>query len=326
MHGREGNEEKKDDMTTIVAVIQKPPALLDRAQTIARVVKSIDEAADAGASLLVFPEAYVPGYPTWIWRLRPGGDGVLTGEIHARLHANAIDVARGDLQPVQDAAAKRRATIVLGINELDGGFSGTTLFNTLVVIGPDGALLNRHRKLMQTNPERKVWGMGDASGLKVVDTPAGRLGALICWESYMPLARYALYAQNIDIYVAPTWDSGESWLATMRHIAKEAGCWVIGTATAMQGCDLPEDFPERDKLYKADEWVNDGDAVVVKPMGAIAAGPLHREKGILYAEIDAEAARRSRRSIDVCGHYSRPDIFSFAVDRKPYPPVVFSDG
>jgi nitrilase len=326
MHGREGNEEKKDDMTTIVAVIQKPPALLDRAQTIARVVKSIDEAADAGASLLVFPEAYVPGYPTWIWRLRPGGDGVLTGEIHARLRANAIDVARGDLQPVQDAAAKRRATIVLGINELDGGFSGTTLFNTLVVIGPDGALLNRHRKLMPTNPERMVWGMGDVSGLKVVDTPAGRLGALICWESYMPLARYALYAQNIDIYVAPTWDSGESWLATMRHIAKEAGCWVIGTATAMQSCDLPEDFPERDKLYKADEWVNDGDAVVVKPMGAIAAGPLHREKGILYAEIDAEAARRSRRSIDVCGHYSRPDIFSFAVDRKPHPPVVFSDG
>jgi nitrilase len=312
-------------MTTIVAVIQKPPALLDRAQTIARVVKSIDEAAGAGASLLVFPEAYVPGYPTWIWRLRPGGDGALTGEIHARLRANAVDVARGDLQPVQEAAAKRRATIVLGINELDGEFSGTTLFNTVVVIGPDGALLNRHRKLMPTNPERMVWGMGDASGLKVVDTPAGRLGALICWESYMPLARYALYAQNIDIYVAPTWDSGESWLATMRHIAKEAGCWVIGTATAMQGSDLPEDFPERDKLYKPDEWVNDGDAVVVKPMGAIAAGPLHREKGILYAEIDAEAARRSRRSIDVCGHYSRSDIFSFAVDRKPHPPVVFSD-
>lgn len=312
-------------MTTKVAVIQKPPVLLDRGKTIARVVESIDEAAAAGASLLVFPEAYVPGYPTWIWRLRPGGDGALTSEIHARLRANAVDVARGDLQPVQDAAAKRRVTVVLGINELDSDFSGTTLFNTLVVIGPDGALLNRHRKLMPTNPERMVWGMGDASGLKVVDTPAGRLGALICWESYMPLARYALYAQNIDIYVAPTWDSGESWLATMRHIAKEAGCWVIGTATAMQGNDLPDDFPERDKLYKPDEWINDGDAVVIKPMGAIAAGPLHREKGILYAEIDAEAARRSRRSMDVCGHYSRPDIFSFAVDRKPHPPVVFTD-
>jgi nitrilase len=312
-------------MTTKVAVIQKPPVLLDRAGTIARVVELIDEAATAGASLLVFPEAYVPGYPTWIWRLRPGGDGAVTGEIHARLRANAVDVAGGDLQPVQDAAAKRRVTVVLGINELDSGFSGTTLFNTVVVIGPNGSLLNKHRKLMPTNPERMVWGMGDATGLKVVDTPAGRLGALICWESYMPLARYALYAQNIDIYVAPTWDSGESWLATMRHIAKEAGCWVIGTATAMQGSDLPADFPDRDKLYKPDEWINDGDAVVIKPMGAIAAGPLHREKGILYAEIDAEAARRSRRSMDVCGHYSRPDIFSFTVDRKPHPPVVFSD-
>ena len=312
-------------MTTKVAVIQKPPVLLDRNKTIARALESVDEAVGAGASLLVFPEAYLPGYPTWIWRLRPGGDGGLTGEIHAQLRDNAVDLARGDLQPLQDAAARHGVTVVLGINELDGEFSGTTLFNTVVVIGPDGALLNRHRKLMPTNPERMVWGMGDASGLKVVDTPVGRLGALICWESYMPLARYALYAQAIDIYVAPTWDSGESWLATMRHIAKEAGCWVIGTATAMQGNDVPDDFPERDKLFKPDEWINDGDAVVVKPMGAIAAGPLNREKGILYADIDAEAARRARRSIDVCGHYSRPDIFSFAVNRKPLPPVVFSD-
>ncbi|MGA7972514.1 MAG: carbon-nitrogen hydrolase family protein, partial [Pseudolabrys sp.] len=299
-------------MPSKVAVIQKPPVLLDRAATIAQALADIDEAAAQGASLMVFPEAYIPGYPTWIWRLRPGGDGALTGEIHARLRANAVDLARGDLQPLQDAAAKHGVTLVVGIDELDSEFSGTTLYNTVVVIGPDGKLLNRHRKLMPTNPERMVWGMGDASGLRVVDTPVGRLGSLICWESYMPLARYALYAQDIDIYVAPTWDTGESWLATMRHIAKEAGCWVIGTATAMQGSDIPADFPERDTLYKPDEWINDGDAVVVKPMGAIAAGPLHREKGILYAEIDVEAARRARRSIDVCGHYSRPDVFTFA--------------
>ncbi len=312
-------------MPTKVAVIQKPPVLLDRAATIAQALADIDEAAAQGASLMVFPEAYIPGYPTWIWRLRPGGDGALTGEIHARLRANAVDLARGDLQPLQDAAARHGVTLVVGIDELDSEFSGTTLYNTVVVIGPDGKLLNRHRKLMPTNPERMVWGMGDASGLRVVDTPVGRLGSLICWESYMPLARYALYAQDIDIYVAPTWDTGESWLATMRHIAKEAGCWVIGTATAMQGSDIPADFPERDTLYKPDEWINDGDAVVVKPMGAIAAGPLHREKGILYADIDIEAARRARRSIDVCGHYSRPDVFTFAVDRRPRDPVVFSD-
>jgi nitrilase len=307
------------------AVVQKPPVLLDRKRTIESVLASIDEAVGNGASLLVFPEAYIPGYPTWIWRLRPGGDMALSGEIHARLRENAVDIGRGDLQPIQDAAAKHGLTIVIGINELESRYSGTTLFNSVVTIGPDGTLLNLHRKLMPTNPERMVWGMGDASGLKVVDTPAGRLGSLICWESYMPLARYALYAQDIDIYVAPTWDTGESWLATMRHIAKEAGCWVIGTATALQGSDIPADFPERDKLFTPDEWINDGDAAVVKPMGAVAAGPLKREKAILYADIDREAARRARRSLDVCGHYSRPDVFSFSVDRRPQTPVQFSD-
>jgi nitrilase len=312
-------------MSAKIAVIQAPPVLLHRDKTIARVLSSIEQAAGAGVSLIVFPEAYVPGYPMWVWRLQPGGDMRLSSEIHARLRANAVDLSKGDLKPVQEAAAKHGATVVLGIHEIDSTFSGTTLFNSVVVIGRDGALLNRHRKLMPTNPERMVWGMGDASGLRVVDTPAGRLGSLICWESYMPLARYALYAQDIQIYVAPTWDTGESWIASMRHIAKEAGCWVISTATAMQGSDVPEDFPDRDKLFKPEEWINDGDAVVVKPGGAIAAGPLTRQKGMLYAEIDAEAARRARRSLDVCGHYSRPDVFAFSVNRKPLRPASFVD-
>jgi nitrilase len=307
------------------AVIQKPPVLLDRNATIARVIESVEEAVREGASLLVFPEAYVPGYPTWIWRLKPGGDMALGNEIHAQLRLQSVSLPRGDLKPVQDAAKRHNVTIVLGINEIDLEVSGTTLFNTVVVIGADGTILNRHRKLMPTNPERMVWGMGDASGLNVVDTPAGRIGSLICWENYMPLARYALYAQGIDIYVAPTWDTGESWLATMRHIAKEAGCWVIGTSTTMQGSDVPESIPELRKLFDANEWINDGDAVVVKPFGAVAAGPLHREKGILYAEIDAEAARRSRKSLDVAGHYSRPDVFTFSVDRRVKTPATFTD-
>jgi nitrilase len=307
------------------AVIQKPPVLLDRDATISRMLELIEEATREGATLLVFPEAYIPGYPTWIWRLKPGGDMALSGELHARLRLNSVSIARGDLKPIQDSAKKHEITLIVGINEIDDEVSGTTLYNTVVIIGPDGTILNRHRKLMPTNPERMVWGMGDASGLKVVDTPAGRIGSLICWENYMPLARYALYAQGIDIYVAPTWDTGESWLATMRHIAKEAGCWVIGTSTAIHGNDLPKDFPDRDKLFQPDEWINDGDAVVIKPFGAIAAGPLHREKGILYSEIDAEAARRSRRSLDVAGHYSRPDVFSFSVDRRAKGPVTFED-
>jgi nitrilase len=312
-------------MSTKVAVIQTPPVLLDKRATIARVLTSIEEAASEGASLLVFPEAYIPGYPTWVWRLRPGGDMKLSNEIHAKLRRNAVDLNAGDLRPLQEAAANHRVTIVIGVHELDSTFSGTTLFNTVVVIGPDGSLLNRHRKLMPTNPERMVWGMGDATGLRVVDTPAGRLGSLICWESYMPLARYALYAQGMEIYVNPTWDTGETWLATLRHIAREAGSWVIGTATALQGSDIPDDFPERDHLFTADEWINPGDAVVIKPSGAIAAGPLHREKLVLFAEIDVEEARRARRSLDVCGHYARPDIFSLSVNRGALPPIEFSN-
>ena len=308
-----------------VAVIQKPPCFLNREETLKSALLSVEEASGEGANLLVFPEAFVSGYPTWIWRLEPGGDSALSADIHARLRDSAVDLAKDHLQPLLDAAAKHRVAIVLGINELDSAYSGTTLFNTVLIIGPDGRILNRHRKLMPTNAERMVWGMGDASGLRVVDTPVGRIGTLICWESYMPLARYALYAQDIEIYISPTWDFGESWITAMRHIAKEGGCWVIGTATAMQGSDVPDDFPEKDRMYRPDEWINDGDAVVVDPTGGIAAGPLNREKGILYAEIDAEMARRARRSLDVAGHYSRPDVFSFGVDRRARTPVDFDD-
>ena len=308
-----------------VAVIQKPPVLLDRDATIARALQSIEEASTAGAKLLVFPETYLPGYPAYIWRLRPGADMALSSELHALLRANAIDLAGDHLSPLQQAATQHGVTIVMGLHEIDSQYSGTTLFNTVVVIGPDGTLLNRHRKVMPTNPERMVWGMGDASGLRVVDTPAGRLASLICWEAYMPLARYALYAQGVEIFVNPTWDYGEVTLATHRHIAKEGGCWVIGTATALQGSDIPDSIPDRDRLYQRDEWINDGDAVVIKPNGAIAAGPLHREKGILYAEIDPEDARRARRSLDVTGHYSRPDVFALTVNRRAAQPVAFED-
>jgi nitrilase len=178
---------------------------------------------------------------------------------------------------------------------------------------------------MPTNPERMVWGCGDASGLRVVDTPVGRIGALLCWENYMPLARHALYAQNLEIYVAPTWDCGDTWLASMNHIAREGGCWVLSTATALQGADVPDSFPERDRLFQRDEWVNSGDAIVVKPFGGVVAGPLHNEKGILYAVIDTEAARSSRKSLDVAGHYGRPDIFRLEIDRRPKPPILFVD-
>jgi nitrilase len=311
-------------MPARVAVVQKPPVLLDLKATMERALESLEEAAVKGSNLIVFPEAYLPGYPTWIWRLRPGGDMALSAEIHAGLRANAVDIDRGALEPLCKAAQRHGVTVVCGMSEIDSRFSGTTLYNTAVTIGPDGTILNRHRKLMPTNPERMVWGQGDAGGLRVVDTPVGRVGVLICWESYMPLARYALYAQNIDIYVAPTWDCGGNWLASMRHIAREGGCWVVSLATALQGNDIPDAFPQRDDLFKPDDWLCDGDAVIVEPSGRPLAGPLHRDKGILYGDIDIEKAHRARRSLDVTGHYARPDIFKLEVQRGALTPVEFT--
>ena len=313
-------------MDTRIAISQKPPVLLDLEATYERAIASIAEAAAEGAKLIVFPEAYLPGYPIWIWRLRPGGDMTLANSLHAKLRRNSVDISAGGLDRLREAAAQHGMIVVMGLNEIDSQCSGSTLYNTVVTIGSDGSILNSHRKLMPTNPERMVWGFGDASGLRVVETPIGRVGSLICWESYMPLARFALYAQNIDIYVAPTWDSGETWLTTMKHIAREGGCWVLSTATALEAIDIPEDFPDRSKLFAEDEWINPGDAVVVKPFGGVAAGPLHRVKGILYADLDVDAARAARRSLDVAGHYGRPDIFRLEVDRKARLAVHFDDG
>jgi nitrilase len=290
-----------EKMEIKIAISQKPPVLLDLAGTLDRAIEIIDEAAAQDARLIVFPEAYLPGYPTWIWRLRPGSDMALGNALHAQLRCNAVDLGAGGLDRICKAAVRHQMTIVMGLHEVDTVFSGSTLFNTVVVIGPDGTILNRHRKMMPTNPERMVWGQGDASGLRVVDTPIGRIGCLICWENYMPLARFALYAQNIDILVAPTWDCGDAWTASMNHIAREGGCWVISTATAMTGADIPADFPDRDRLYNDDEWVNPGDAIVVKPFGGLVAGPPHKEKALLYAVIDPDLARAARKSLDVAG-------------------------
>lgn len=309
-----------------VALIQHPPAFLDRAATLDRAVTAVDEAARDGAQLIVFPEAYVPGYPAWIWRLRPGGDMALTEQLCALLRASAVDLAADDLRPLREAAKRNSVTIVCGINERDGAFSRSTIYNTVVTIGADGALQNRHRKVMPTNPERMVWGFGDASGLKPVDTPAGRVGALICWENYMPLARCALYAQGVDIYVAPTYDSGERWIASMRHIAREGGCWVLGSCSAFQARDLPDTLPGKAAMYPTpDEWVNGGDSVVVAPGGRIVAGPLHEAHGTVVADIDLDAPGMARRTLDVVGHYARPDLFQLHVNTRPAQPVVFSE-
>ena len=307
-----------------LAVIQQAPVYLDREATVASAVAWVEEAAANGAELVVFPEAFIPGYPAWIWRLRPGGDWDLTERIHALLLEHAVDLSGDELRPLHAAARQHGVTIVCGMDERDGQLGRTTLYNTMLVIGPDGTLLNRHRKLMPTNPERMVWGFGDASGLKVVDTPCGRLGTLICWENYMPLARYALYAQGIEIYIAPTYDSGDGWIGTLQHIAREGCCWVVGSGNAMRAADIPDSFPEKVSLYPdPEEWVNPGDSVVIAPGGELVAGPLRREQGILYAEVESAKVGLARRSFDVVGHYARPDIFTLHVDTRPQRPVVF---
>ncbi len=309
---------------TKVAIVQEPPVVLDRAATLARAAERIGAAAAAGAGLVVFPEAYVPGYPAWIWRLRPGGDGALSNAIHRRLIEQAVRIKAGDLEPVCAAAAKAGVVVVLGFNERDEDVGRATLYNAVVVIGPDGSILNHHRKLMPTNPERMVWGFGDAQGLRVVDTPVGRIGVLICWENYMPLARYALYGQGVEIYIAPTYDEGDAWVGTMRHIAREGGCWVLGAGFALRGSDLPADFPERAVLFPdPDEWINSGDSVVVAPRGRLVAGPMHAEVGLLMADIDVSEVAPAHRTLDVVGHYARPDIFQLHVNRQPQSPVSF---
>ncbi|MBT3206080.1 MAG: carbon-nitrogen hydrolase family protein [Gammaproteobacteria bacterium] len=309
-----------------LAIVQTAPIFLDKTKTIELAVSKIEEAAERGADLVVFSEAFIPGYPAWVWRLRPGGDWNLSEQLHERLLNNAINMKSDDLAPLYQAAKKHQLTVVCGIEERDSELSRSTLFNSVIVIGPEGTLLNKHRKLMPTNPERMVWGFGDGSGLKVVDTPAGRIGTLLCWENYMPLARYALYSQGVELYIAPTYDSGEGWIGSLQHIAREGCCWVVGCGNLMKGSDIPDDFPEKDKLYPdAEEWVNPGDSVVIAPGGEIIAGPLRKEEGILYCEIDPAKVGIARRALDVAGHYSRPDIFQLHINTKPQSSVLFEN-
>lgn len=307
-----------------IAIIQQSPVLLDLPATIEKAINLIVEAAENGAQLIIFPEAFFPGYPAWIWRLRPGGDWGITDQIHQRLQQNSVDLDADDLKLIRDAANKYKVTVVAGIHERDGQLSRSTLYNSVVVIGPDGEILNRHRKLMPTNPEKMVWGLGDASGLKVIDTPVGRVGTLICWENYMPLARYSIYAQGVELYIAPTYDSGDAWLGTMQHIAREGCCWVISSGVALCNEDIPEDFPNRNDLYPEDEeWINPGDSAVISPRGEVLAGPHHNTQENIYVEIDLDEVAISRRGFDVAGHYSRPDIFTLNVDTKPQTSISF---
>ena len=302
-----------------VAAVQAAPVLLDRDETIAKVVALAEKAAAEGARLVAFPEAFVPGYPDWVWRTRPW-DADATA-LYARLFDQAVVVGSPATDLLAETAGRLGIWLSVGVDERDDRDS--TIYNTLLHFAPDGTLAARHRKLMPTGGERLVWGMGDGSTLQVVDTGFGRLGGLICWENYMPLARAALYAQGIDVYLAPTWDNSDVWVPTLRHIAREGRTYVIGVTSCISAADLPADLPGRDGLYgDGDDWLSRGNTVIVGPEGEILAGPLTGEEGVLYAEIDVTRARTSRQQFDPVGHYSRPDVFRLCVDTSPRPAVT----
>jgi len=307
-----------------VAIVQHPPVLLDRAATMQRAVSLTHEAADHGAGLIVFPETYIPGYPEWIGLVRYRVEGALINQLHQQLLANSVRLRDGHLDALCEVARQRSVTLVCGIQERDGDFGRSTLYNSIIVIDSTGTMVNRHRKLVPTGVERGLWGMGDATGLRAVDTPLGRIGCLTCFESYMPLARFALYAQGIEMYIAPTVADGEQWLATMRHIAFEGACWVLNCGTALHREAIPETFPHRDRLFE-DDWLRSGDSCVIDPNGRLVAGPLHNAYGIVYAECALDPVGVARRRLDVSGHYHRPDLFRLEVDRRPKPPIRFED-
>ncbi|MDQ3505458.1 MAG: carbon-nitrogen hydrolase family protein [Actinomycetota bacterium] len=302
----------------IAAAVQATPVFLDREATIDKVVDLTAKAAAEGAGLVVFPEAFVPTYPDWVWRTPAWSDRPL----YEALAAQAVTVPSAATDRMGEAALAARAWLAVGVNEKDR--NGATLYNTLLYFAPDGTLAALHRKLVATGGERTIWGQGDGSTLTVLDTVFGRLGGLICWENYMPLARAALYARGLDVYLAPTWDTSDCWLATLRHIAKEGRVFVIGTNSFLRGSDVPVGLPGRDALYGGDEdYLSRGGTAIVGPDGTVLAGPLHDAEGILFAEIDVDVAKVSRREFDPIGHYARPDVFSLSVDVAPRPPATF---
>ena len=307
--------------TVTVAAVQAAYVLMDREATLAKVETLLADPAVQAADLVVFPEAFVPGTPIWI-DSRPIWDG--DEQWFAMLADQAVVVPSETTDRLGAAAREAGVYLVIGVEEREP--TGSTIYNTLLYFDPQGNLLGKHRKLMPTGSERTVWGMGDGSTLDTYPTPFGRLGGLICWENYMPLARFYLYSQGVDVWVAPTLATGDGWVATMQHIAREGRCFVIGVNPCLRVDQIPADFPDRERVWPTDaedsEWVEPGNTVIVDPNGGVLAGPARHEETVLVAELETTNVRSGRRMFDPVGHYNRPDVFRLAVDTAPHSAVT----
>jgi nitrilase len=290
-----------------VACAQVEPVIFDRDATIEKLGSTAAEAAGNGARLVVFPEAVIPAYPSSTWAKALAGwaeEGAK--EAFALLARESVEVPGPAERRLGELAREHELWLVTGVTERDPAHPGT-LYNTLLFHGPDGELALKHRKLVPTNHERLVWGPGDGDGLEAVETPFGRLGGLVCWENYMPLARFALYESGIELYVASTADDSEGWQSTLVHIARESRCFVIAPSHFQRAASYPDDFPLA-RLLEGVDVIGRGGSAILAPDGSYLAGPLWDEEGVLYAELDPATLDGERQRFDPTGHYHRPDV------------------
>ena len=313
-----------------VACVQAEPVILDRDATIGRIDALAGEAARSGAGLVVLPEAFVPAYPSSVWaKALAGWEDPRAKAAFALLAREAVELPGPAADRLGEIARTHEVWLVTGVTEIDPARPGT-LYNSLLYHAPDGRLVLHHRKLVPTNHERLVWGVGDGRGLEVVDTGAARIGGLICWENYMPLARFALYDAGIEIYIASTADDADAWQATLVHIARESRAFVVAPAHFQRAGGYPESFPLRAELEGID-LIGRGGSAVLAPDGSYLAGPLFDEEGILYAELEPARILEERQRFDAVGHYHRPDIFQLSVrtpsamNQAPNAPTVAVD-
>ena len=293
--------------TVRIAAVQATPVVLDAHATVDKTITLMEEAADRGAKLVVFPECFVSLYPSGSWAATAASWSREYDELWERMWASSVDVNGPLVDRLTQACADRDVHIAIGVNEREDHRPGS-LYNTLLVIGPHG-LMSRHRKLMPTMHERLFHGVGAGDDLQVVDLPGvGRVGGLICWENRMPLARWRVYEGGPQIWLAPTADDSDGWVASMRHIAIEAGAFVVSVPQFIPATAFPSDFPV--PIPEDDEVLGRGGACIVSPAGNVIAGPLYDEEGIVTADCDLRDALHAKRYFDVAGHYGRADVLA----------------